>query len=245
VKNLSAMRWALILGVVGFAAGFFGPMIFSPEANQGPLVGLFIAGPAGVVLGLALYGICRLLEVGAQGQRRVLLGTAALGAVAVVLAVQPEPALRGTLYDADVKSCSSPVDTQQAVFASWEKQMAAVTWAAPRAGWQDDMRGTLASAPGVVVAAELVQQNAVHENRKPWNRGTIFADGWKARSEVKEFYYPAGSCEEFPAGKKIRGFEPHTFGAKIEPPKDWPPRELEQVLNASTFSAVPQAYEAF
>jgi len=42
---------AVILGGLGFVAGFFGPMIFAPEANQGPMLGLFITGPAGVVIG--------------------------------------------------------------------------------------------------------------------------------------------------------------------------------------------------
>lgn len=44
-------RGALTLGAIGFVGGFFGPMIFAPGANQGPLLGLFITGPAGVVLG--------------------------------------------------------------------------------------------------------------------------------------------------------------------------------------------------
>jgi hypothetical protein len=42
---------AVILGGLGFVGGFFGPMIFAPEANQGPMLGLFITGPAGVVIG--------------------------------------------------------------------------------------------------------------------------------------------------------------------------------------------------
>jgi hypothetical protein len=42
---------AASLGGLGFVAGFFGPMIFAPEANQGPMLGLFITGPAGVVIG--------------------------------------------------------------------------------------------------------------------------------------------------------------------------------------------------
>jgi preprotein translocase subunit Sss1 len=42
---------AAILGGLGFVVGFFGPMIFAPEANQGPMLGLFITGPAGVVIG--------------------------------------------------------------------------------------------------------------------------------------------------------------------------------------------------
>ena len=41
-------------------------MIFVPDSNQGPMVGLFISGPGGAVLGAVLYGICRLLEVSSK-----------------------------------------------------------------------------------------------------------------------------------------------------------------------------------
>ncbi|GDY18327.1 hypothetical protein LBMAG55_16500 [Verrucomicrobiota bacterium] len=46
-----ALLGASILGGIGFLGGFFGPMIFKPEANQGPLLGIFITGPLGAVLG--------------------------------------------------------------------------------------------------------------------------------------------------------------------------------------------------
>jgi uncharacterized membrane protein YeaQ/YmgE (transglycosylase-associated protein family) len=39
------------LGIIGFTFGFFGPMIFTPDANQGPLLGIFITGPLGAVAG--------------------------------------------------------------------------------------------------------------------------------------------------------------------------------------------------
>ena len=42
---------AAILGSIGFAAGFFGPMVFAPGANQGPMLGIFITGPGGALLG--------------------------------------------------------------------------------------------------------------------------------------------------------------------------------------------------
>ena len=48
---LSVLYGAITLGAIGFAAGFFGPLIVMPEANQGPLLGIFITGPAGFVLG--------------------------------------------------------------------------------------------------------------------------------------------------------------------------------------------------
>ena len=47
----TALLGALILGGIGFVGGFFGPIIFTPEANQGPLLGIFITGPAGVIVG--------------------------------------------------------------------------------------------------------------------------------------------------------------------------------------------------
>ena len=42
---------AVLLGGIGFSAGFFGPLIFAPEANQGPLLGIFITGPLGFLFG--------------------------------------------------------------------------------------------------------------------------------------------------------------------------------------------------
>jgi hypothetical protein len=58
VRFRRAMLPAFVVGGIGFAAGFFGPIIFAPEANQGPLLGIFITGPIGFMLGLA-WGIFR------------------------------------------------------------------------------------------------------------------------------------------------------------------------------------------
>lgn len=42
---------ALLVGGIGFVIGFFGPLIFAPDANQGPLLGIFVTGPGGALLG--------------------------------------------------------------------------------------------------------------------------------------------------------------------------------------------------
>lgn len=41
----------LIVGSIGFLFGFIGPLVFRPEANQGPLLGILITGPLGIVAG--------------------------------------------------------------------------------------------------------------------------------------------------------------------------------------------------
>ena len=55
------LKWGAILGAVGFLGGFVGPVIFTPEANQGPLLGIFITGPLGFILGLIVGFVLRVL----------------------------------------------------------------------------------------------------------------------------------------------------------------------------------------
>ena len=57
-KRETVQGFGLTVGAIGFAAGFFGPMLFAPDANQGPMLGIFITGPGGLLLGL-LWGVLR------------------------------------------------------------------------------------------------------------------------------------------------------------------------------------------
>jgi hypothetical protein len=63
---MRVLKWALlgglILGGIGFVAGFFGPIIFRPEANQGPLLGIFVTGPLGFVLGAVVGALVSLFR---------------------------------------------------------------------------------------------------------------------------------------------------------------------------------------
>jgi hypothetical protein len=42
---------AVIIGCISFAVGFVGPILLAPRSNQGPLLGIFVTGPFGVVAG--------------------------------------------------------------------------------------------------------------------------------------------------------------------------------------------------
>lgn len=54
------MSTSLSIGVIAFLIGFVGPIILMPEANLGPLLGLFITGPLGFLLG-GVIGFWRIL----------------------------------------------------------------------------------------------------------------------------------------------------------------------------------------
>lgn len=47
-----AVLGGLIVGSISFAAGFFGPILLRPDSPQGPMLGIFFAGPAGFIIGL-------------------------------------------------------------------------------------------------------------------------------------------------------------------------------------------------
>jgi hypothetical protein len=49
-----------MLGMTGFVIGFFGPMQLQPGSNQGPMLGIFVTGPAGVLLGGVAGGWLRM-----------------------------------------------------------------------------------------------------------------------------------------------------------------------------------------
>jgi len=55
---LRVLLTALVVGLICFLAGFFGPMILAADANQGPMLGIFITGPLGLLSGIAI-GIWR------------------------------------------------------------------------------------------------------------------------------------------------------------------------------------------
>ena len=50
----------IIVGGIGFFAGFVGPIIFTPESNQGPLLGIFITGPLDFIIGALASGLITL-----------------------------------------------------------------------------------------------------------------------------------------------------------------------------------------
>ncbi|MFT4583271.1 MAG: hypothetical protein ACI8XZ_003031 [Gammaproteobacteria bacterium] len=55
-----AKWWFLVLkysslgSITGLVIGVLGPLVFIPEANHGPLHGLFVLRPGGVLMGAAL-----------------------------------------------------------------------------------------------------------------------------------------------------------------------------------------------
>jgi len=104
-KNLG-FKWPLIVGGFGFLAGYIGPIILAPDANQGPLLGIFITGPLGFFAGLILWFLSAMMKWHYETQKMIAIiacGLFVLGILAVGLA--PKPEWVGRLYEIEVSSC--------------------------------------------------------------------------------------------------------------------------------------------
>lgn len=235
--------WVVLLGAAGFCSGFFGPMLFVPEANQGPLVGIFISGPAGIVLGLVFWVIFLLVTVSGRAQWRLLGGLCTAGIIATLLAVQPEPATKGYLYEVEIRGHRPPAATADKTVADWKQRIAGVTWAQPRAGWEAQMRAVLAADQGLVLDTVLLRQRSVMIHRKPWNRGRLFATAWVTKEDTRSFYFPAGSLSSVPApAERLQFFLPHDSTARTQAPDIWPPTDVAGFILMSVLEPVPEAY---
>jgi len=98
--------WALVLGVTGFAAGFFGPIIFSPDANQGPLLGLLITGPGGALLGAVLGFVVRAARVPAAVAAKALIVSATVLATACLYYSLPSPRYHANAVEMQIIGCA-------------------------------------------------------------------------------------------------------------------------------------------
>ena len=49
------LKIGLITGGIFFVLGYVGPILLFPGANQGPLLGIFITGPLGLIAGVIYW----------------------------------------------------------------------------------------------------------------------------------------------------------------------------------------------
>lgn len=225
-----------MLGGAGFAAGFLGPIALNPEANQGPLLGIFITGPLGALLGAALGAALAAAGVERGKAATVAAAFAAAGGAVVLFFCLPGPKFRANLVAYEVARCQPPSALKDEAFARWDKSVAAVTWASPRPGWKEGFDAMAAADPGAVLTVKVTRAVAVYENRKPWNAGTYEAR--RPRRVAERYFLRGGSCAEQTPGKT------GVFLAKGEASGGWPSANLPNFLNLTVMSPIPAEMSA-
>jgi hypothetical protein len=236
----SLALWCVALGAVGFACGFFGPIVLAPEANQGPLLGLLVTGPGGVVLGFLGGLVARVLPIGAAARRRLLGGSCAVLALAVLWAALPEPELRGEIIEGEVSDCAPPSAKIDDAIERWDAWVAGARGADVRP-WKLEIPTLLRDDEGVVLELRIVRSRGIYERQEPWARGAAEARPWQSPGTTRSYFarFAGGSCGDyFQLGRRL-------YFPTSEPSSQWPPEGLPGILQLQVLGPVPDAYQQF
>ena len=241
-----SLRWALILGAVGFAAGFFGPMVLNPEANLGPIIGILYSGPGGAIAGAVLGAIFGLLPVPDTRRRQVLVTACVVLAVGTLYYCLPKPAIRGYVIDAQVEACAPPTQFMDAAVAQWQQAVARVTWAAPAVNWKQAAISNVQRDPGVVLTLRIQRKRAILRHRQPWDRNRTSAGPWFVVDESKTYYADdeGSACQPYLARERQiywPAVDPNLDPTK--PAKVWPPTDTRGFLQLQKLGPVPVQYQ--
>lgn len=232
---LPNFSWILALGLLGFLAGFFGPIVLNPEANQGPLVGIFISGPAGAFLGLVMFVLSRILKWNSATQWRLFLLVAPTLVLATLFFVLPQPALRGYRLEIQVKNCQTLSEAREEILKSWDQRVSRVDWVKARDGWRAEMDQKLQRESGVVIEAVLLRYKEMRLHQKPWNHGQPFETEWQSANTVKTYFVAEPTCEKLPSGASgIYTVEATDQVANAQKDQAWPPSEMKGFLPYQT-----------
>lgn len=245
-RRLSIGLWALALACTGFAAGFFGPMLVNPEANQGPLVGIFITGPGGALSGFVLGAIFRVLPISNATNAKALLSACVLLALGTLFYCLPEPKLVGYVLDAEVAECAAPREYARAAMTNWQHAVERTTWYTPPANWKDTALRNIDEADGVVVTLNIARRAAIYEHRKPWNRGRKTAGAWSSVSKPERYYAndDGRDCVDYVARPR-QLYTPFVNGPSDpnQPSPTWPPTDVTGFLQMMQLGPVPVEYQ--
>lgn len=235
----------LALGGTGLAAGFLGPLVLNPEANQGPLLGMFITGPAGAVAGGLLGLSLRLLQVPAaraRGALRALCAALLLGTLWLCL---PQPKQLGYVIEAEVIDCARPESGAAEALARWRAALARTPWATPPTDWEEQAVRNLAEDPGALVTVRVQRRSPIYQHRRPWDRGALSAGPWSVPEAAQQYYARAHGrdCAAY-LGDGLARYWPFSDpeGDPQTPAAVWPPTDPPGLLSLQQLGQVPARY---
>lgn len=163
VPPFSRPYWrAALLGTVGLSCGYWGPLHFTPSATMGPLLGIFLTGPAGMALGFGFEWFARRSKLNPFLRESTFVGIACVLAVATIFLSQPTYEISGFLIDGEITRCeSSSIGAQRAV-QEWDARLQGRTkWV--RDGWREGVATMLERDRGVVVEVLVHRRREVRQ----------------------------------------------------------------------------------
>ncbi len=228
------LRWATVLGIAGFVCGFIGPMALAPGANQGPMLGIFITGPGGALLGAILGWGIGLLKVSQPiASRSLYLVAAAVAGVTLYFCIPP-PHLRADIVDGEIRQCILPESLRVKTVDRLNEIAAAHPPLSKPIRWGEAFDQALTKNAGVVIEVHVFRRSKLYENQARWNQGTLVAGPWISENEERRYFasYLGKDCASYANG--IRSLLAVTGHVSI-----WPPAYIAEMLELKVAEPLP------
>lgn len=230
------IQWITVLGIVGFLSGFVGPMLLAPDANQGPMLGIFITGPGGAVLGAVLGSIVGMIGWASSRNRQALYICATLLAVVTLYFCIPSPRYRADVVEGDILTCTVADSLREKTIDSLNKTTAGRPNQKP-IKWDEKFDLAIAEKPGVIIVLHIARFTKGFEKQALWNRGELMMELWRSiDKDVSYFAHYAGNdCSQYPVGMHTTLTATGNIGI-------WPPYGTAEMLNVKTVEPLTEKY---
>jgi hypothetical protein len=224
------------LGAIGFACGFYGPLALNPEANQGPLLGIFISGPLGLGAGAFLGMVAAILRLRRAAFVLTLTAAGIVVGTSTLYYSLPKSRWQGFVIDAEIHGCTSADPFVAAAVARWETSNP--PWNTPRLGWKEDVPRMLRADRGVVLTLLVHRRADISEEQKPWNRGRLTTRRLSGPARFQPYFarFAGPSCADYSIGTR-RLFAPRWEASNVSPPD-----VLPTLLGLHVLADVPTAF---
>lgn len=186
---------------VGVIAGYFGPIFLCRDCTDAPLNGLFISGPAGLLVGIGIAVLSVRLRL------RTLSAIVATGAVLIALLGialgLPEPRVVGEVVRANVVGCSRPAELVPAAVARWRALLAGNS--SMDRFEIDQVPKMVSQSHGVVLSINVRARKEFFRHREPWRYGAVTAGAWKPEAKTEQVFarYAGGDCAQYSLNSNV------------------------------------------
>ena len=244
-RRVSLARWVITLGGAGFLSGFIGPIVLNPDANQGPLLGLFITGPGGALAGLVLGVLFRSLPISDLRRLQACWFACAAISLTTLYICLPSPALLGYVIDAQVERCAPLRDFENDALAEWDAAVARAPWAKPAPGWRQQAASAVEGDTAVVLTMRVSRRSPIFQLRKPWNFHRKSAGPWVIADSSQRYYArdDGASCATYLARQRTLYWPySNSMSGPGDPPREWPPTDPPDFLSLQILGSVPEEF---
>ena len=230
---------AVILGGIGAACGYFGPIYIDPGAAQGPLVGIFITGPFGFLLGAGVGLLFHRVSLRPWLRESIFAFIGLLFAAGVLFSIRPGDELSSFLIDAEIVKCEAANAHAATAAARWADTALHNPQIEQRPAWRASIAQMLRDDPGAVLTVRVWRRRGIYLPTKDKAQPRSKLGPWIPKGYEDAYFarYAGDRCSDYAIGSR------DVYWIHVEDATAFPPANSPAFLSLYVIDRVPRELE--